>query len=498
MSDDVTVPPRDNDDTRPVSPAAETSPHRAAVPGYELLGELGRGGMGVVYRARQVHANRDVALKMILSADHAAPSELVRFRTEAEAVARLQHPHIVAVFDVGEHAGRPYFSMELCPGGSLAGKLTDTPMSADEAARVVLKVARGVAAAHAAGVVHRDLKPHNVLLTADGDPKVADFGCAKVSGPGDKQLTATGAVIGTPSYMAPEQAGGAKLVGPAADVYALGAILYECLTGRPPFRGPTPTDVLLQVLGEDPAPPRELNADVPRDLESVVMRCLEKDPVRRYPTAAELAADLERFTLGEPVTASRTGLLEQLVGAVDRVQLQHKFASFGNLLLALAPLMLLSEVYVSVVGQTEWKDPWVMAGRGVQGLAFVLVVGLFRRWKFRPNGPAERQLWAVWGGYLLACFGFGTSTWLLVGMDMRRAFESYPGFACLTALAFFALAPTFWGYCWVIGCGFLALAFAMLLHIESASVAFGLAWAGVLLLMGLRLKSLARKSPPPV
>jgi eukaryotic-like serine/threonine-protein kinase len=344
-------------------------------------------------------------------------------------------------------------------------------------------------------VVHRDLKPHNVLLTGEGEPKVADFGCAKVSGPGDRHLTATGAVIGTPSYMAPEQAGGAKLVGPAADVYALGAILYECLTGRPPFRGATPTDVLLQVLTEDPAPPRELNAAVPRDLESVCLRCLEKDPVRRYPTAAELAADLERFTLGEPVTASRTGLLEQLFGAVDRVQLQHKFAALGNLLLALAPLMLGFEVVVTWLGFSGLGDPWMIVARGVQGVLFVLVVGHFRRWKYRPSGPAERQLWAVWGGYLFACFAFGLSRWAVVGMDLTQALQSYSGLACLTALAFFTLAPSFWGYCWLIGGGFLALSGLMLLKLEWAPVAFGLAWAAVLVTMGLRLRALAAKPP---
>ncbi len=494
MSAEPTVP-FDPNVTRPFGSAETATVPPPVVPGYEVMGELGRGGMGVVYLARQVPANRDVALKMVLSADLAGGSELVRFRTEAEAVARLQHPHIVAVFDVGEHAGRPFFSMELCPGGSLARRLADSPMSATEAAELIRKIARGIAAAHAAGVIHRDLKPGNILLTADGEPKVADFGCAKVCGPEGRSVTSTGAVIGTPAYMAPEQASGVTKVGPPAEVYALGAILYECLTGRPPFRGPNAMDVLMKVLTEDPPPPRDVNPAVPRDLEAICRRCMEKNPTLRYQTAGELADDLGRFLDGEPVSTTRGRFIDRLVGAVDRVQLQERFASLGTLLLALAALMLVFEVAVTLLAFSEWKNPGVIAVRGVQAVLFVLTVGHFRRWRLMPNGPAERQLWAVWGGYLLACFGYGLSGWAMVGVDVRRAFEAYPGFACITALAFFTLAPSFWGYCWVIGGGFLALAFAMLINIEWAAVEFGLAWAAVLVVMGLRLKALARSAP---
>lgn len=484
----------DPNETRRVEPVV-TVTSRPEVPGYEILGELGRGGMGVVYRARQVQANREVALKMILGGDAAAAEDRTRFRTEAVAIARLQHPHIVAVYDVGEHAGQPFFSMELCPGGSLARRLADTPMSPTEAADLIRKIARGVDAAHAAGVIHRDLKPANILLTADGEPKVADFGCAKVSGPDGRSVTSTGAVIGTPAYMAPEQASGVTRVGTPADVYALGAILYECLTGRPPFRGATPMDVLMRVLTEDPAPLRELNPDAPRDLEFICTRSLEKNPTRRYQSASELADDLGRFLHGEPVSTARGRLIERIVGAVDRVKLQERFASLANLLLVLAGLMLVFEVAVTLLAFSEWRNPGVIAVRGLQAVLFVLTVGHFRQWRLRPNGPAERQLWAVWGGYLLACFGYGLSGWAMVGIDVRRAFEAYPGFACITALAFFTLAPSFWGYCWVIGVGFLALAFAMLINVEWAALEFGLTWAVVLVVMGLRLKALAKKSP---
>jgi WD40 repeat protein len=278
--------------------------------GYELLRELGRGGMGVVYQARQAGLGRLVALKMLLHAGHADEAQRERIRSEAQAVARLRHPHIVQVYEVGEHGGLPYFSLEFCEGGSLADRLAGGPLPPAEAARLVGAVAGAVQAAHGAGVVHRDLKPSNVLLLADGTPKVADFSLAKRLDQAGQ--TQTGAVLGTPSYMAPEQAGGkVKEVGPAADVYALGAVLYECLTGRPPFRGPTPVETVLQVLSDEPVPVRRLQPGVPRDLETVCHKCLQKEPHRRYPTARALADDLRAFGEGRPVAARPVGRAER-------------------------------------------------------------------------------------------------------------------------------------------------------------------------------------------
>jgi WD40 repeat protein len=282
----------------------------SSVPGYEVLRELGRGGMGVVYLARQVKLDRLVALKMVLSGAHAGANDRVRFRTEALAVARLRHPNIVQIHDVGEHDGLPYFSLEFCPGGSLAQRLAGTPMPPGEAAALVERLALAMHAAHASGVVHRDLKPANVLLADDRTPKVTDFGLAKRLD--EAGQTATGAVLGTPSYMAPEQAEGKKDVGPACDVYALGAILYECLTGRPPFRASTPLDTILQVVADEPVPPRRLLSAVPRDLETVCLKCLHKDPRRRYSSAEALAEDLRRFRAGEPVRARPVSRAERL------------------------------------------------------------------------------------------------------------------------------------------------------------------------------------------
>jgi WD40 repeat protein len=281
-----------------------------APPGYEVLGELGRGGMGVVYKARQRALNRPCALKMILSGGHAGADDRARFLAEAEAIAKVRHPGIVQVYDYGTHQGLPYFSLELCEGGSLADRLRENPLPPRDAASLVEKIARAVHAAHQAGIVHRDLKPGNVLLGAGGSPRVTDFGLAKrVEGGGNTQ---TGAVLGTPSYMAPEQAQGSKGVGPAADVWALGAILYECLSGRPPFRAATPLDTILQVISEEPVPLRQLNAAVPRDLETACHKCLQKDTSKRYAAAAELADDLRRFLEGLPIAARPVGRLGRL------------------------------------------------------------------------------------------------------------------------------------------------------------------------------------------
>jgi hypothetical protein len=293
----------------PPTALADTVPGYDNLPGYEILGELGRGGMGVVYRARQVGLNRVVALKMILHGPHAGADDLARFRTEAEAIARLRHPNIVTVYEIGEHQGKPFFSQEFCSGGSLDRQLAGTPIKPEFAARLVRTLAEAMHAAHQANVIHRDLKPANVLLGADGSPRITDFGLARKLDQAGQTLT--GAVMGTPSYMAPAQAEGKKQVGPLADVYALGAILYECLVGRPPFKAATPLDTILQVVSEEPVAPRQLNAGVPLDLETICLKCLCKEPQRRYSSAQALADDLKRWQRHEPISARAVGSLER-------------------------------------------------------------------------------------------------------------------------------------------------------------------------------------------
>jgi serine/threonine-protein kinase len=306
------------------------------VEGYEILAEIGRGGMGVVYKARQLGLDRLVALKMILAGAHAGVRDLARFRTEAEAVARLQHPNIVQIHQVGEAGGCPFFSLEFVAGGSLAQKLAGKPQPAREAALLVESLARAMHCAHQHGIVHRDLKPGNIVLTPDGVAKITDFGIAKLLEQ-EGGVSQTGDILGTPEYMAPEQAAGrSKDIGPLTDVYALGAILYKMLTGRPPFQAVTSLDTLLQVRLEEPVPPRRLNMSVHPDLQAICLKCLEKEPARRYPSAEALADDLGRWLRGEPSLARPPGWIAR----VRRTARRHRAATLVVAVLALTAVLL--------------------------------------------------------------------------------------------------------------------------------------------------------------
>lgn len=326
---------RDTLTWRPAAPAAAAAESpRLQMPGYEMLRELGRGGMGLVYEARHLQLNRQVAVKMVLAGSLASGESLLRFRLEAEAVARLQHPNIVQVYDSGEHEGRPFISLELVSGGSLAQQLKQGPLSSHRAAALLETLARAMHAAHLRGIVHRDLKPANILLTADGVPKITDFGLAKHLD-ADRAQTRTGDVLGTPSYMAPEQATGrVQDIGPATDVYALGAILYELLTGRPPFLAETPLETIMQVAGADPLPPSRVRPTVPRDLETICLKCLEKQSARRYASAEALAEDLQRQQAGEPILARPVGVWERSWKWVCR----HRLLSVSAAILLLTTL----------------------------------------------------------------------------------------------------------------------------------------------------------------
>ncbi|MBM3983372.1 MAG: serine/threonine protein kinase [Planctomycetes bacterium] len=299
-------------------PRAPAGP-AVTVEGFEILSTLGRGGMGVVYKATQSGLNRTVALKMLLAGPFADAALRARFLLEAESVAALEHPNVVRVYSFGESGGHPYLAMEFVPGGTLAELVKSSgPLPAGRATALVAKLASAVAHAHAHGVVHRDIKPLNVLLSAEGEPRLTDFGLAKV-GRADQNLSATGQVLGTPAYMAPEQAAGkVREVGTAADVYALGAVMYDVLTGRPPFLGDSVAVTLQKVPTEEPARPRKLNAAIPADLETICLKCLEKVPAKRYPTAQALADDLLRYARNEPIGARPTGALERTTKWVRR------------------------------------------------------------------------------------------------------------------------------------------------------------------------------------
>jgi len=281
------------------------------IPSYEVLAELGSGGAAVVYLARQLGLNRLVALKVLLAGSLATGPERLRLRREAEAVAALRHPNVIQIHEIGEHHGCVYLSLEYSPGGSLDRRIERFPLPPAEAAALVEQVAAGVQAAHDAGIVHRDLKPGNVLFAEDGTPKITDFGLARQQAHA-LRLTETGTAAGTPSYMAPEQVlPDPDRIGPATDVYGLGGILYECLTGRPPFAAPTVLATMRQVADDNVVSVRRLQAGVPKDLETICLKCLEKNPTNRYPTARDLAADLARFRAGEPISARPTGPTER-------------------------------------------------------------------------------------------------------------------------------------------------------------------------------------------
>ncbi len=300
--------PTSGSETAPPEPP-DSPPPRIA--GYDVEAVLGRGGMGVVYKARHLRLNRTVALKMMQTGAYPGAHERARFQREAEVVASLHHPNIVAVHDVGEHQGCPFFTMELLEGGSLAQALSGAPQPARRSAALLLTLAEAVQVAQQAGIVHRDLKPGNILLTAEGMPKIADFGLARHF-ESEAALTLSGTPLGTPSYMAPEQViGNAGAIGPATDIYALGALLYEMLTGRPPFRGETAAETERQVIHEEPVAPARLNTTVPRDLETICLKCLNKEPARRYASAAALADDLRRFGEGRPIQARPVGFFER-------------------------------------------------------------------------------------------------------------------------------------------------------------------------------------------
>ena len=476
----------------PAVPPAPCAPAPQRFGDYELLGEVGRGGMGVVYKAREAGLDRVVAVKMLLPGAVPDQEELQRFRTEAAAAARLQHPYIVAVHRVGEVDGRHFYSMDFIEGVSLTQRLAEGPLPGRTAARYACGIARALHHAHQHGILHRDVKPGNVLVDADDRPHVTDFGLAKQY-TSDSGQTRTGSILGTPSYMAPEQAAGRKDLGPASDVYGVGALLYELLTGRPPFRAETPLDTMAQVIEVEPVPPRLLNPKIDRDLETVCLKCLQKKPRDRYRTAAELADDLDRHLEGDSIHARSFNMMDRLARTLERSQFDVEFRNYATLLYWFAAIVFVMHVikHVQIVhGQPLW------AVAGTQVAQFGLMGVVF--WRYRkhgvlPTNTAERQMWSVWLGYLICCF--------LIAFAARAMFSEarlydgvlYPFFSITAGMAFFVLGSSYWGRCYAFGVAFFALSGVMLLRLEWATLEYGVLWALVLLAIGRRLSTLGRE-----
>jgi serine/threonine-protein kinase len=383
---------------------------------YELLEEIGRGGMGIVYKAHQRSLNRPVALKMILRGELATPEDLLRFRTEAQATAHLEHPNIVPVFEAGEHDGQAYFSMRFVEGQTLAALLARGPLRAADAARYLAAISRAVQYAHEHGILHRDLKPSNILIDHNDVPHITDFGLAKrVSGEAAAAgRTATGAIVGTPAYMAPEQVSNRRgIPSPVSDVYSLGVILYEMLTGRPPFQAPTPIDTLLLVLDQDPVRPRLLNPGVDADLEMICLKCIQKEPELRYRSARALAADLEAYRHGEALSV-RSGRLASVFNRTFR-ETPHAMVmeNFGLLWMFHSVLVLLLCGVTTGLACDEVKNPlWYLL---LWGGGLIVWASIF--WRLRKRaGPVlfiERQVAHVWGAAIAATIGVFIVEYLL-------------------------------------------------------------------------------------
>jgi hypothetical protein len=464
---------------------------------YELLAEVGRGGMGVVYRVRQKSLNRVIALKLLLPGSLASAADLARFKTEAEATAGLRHPGIVTVHEVGQCDGCHYYSMDFIDGQSLAQRLAAGPLPGRAAARYVAAVARAMHHAHQHGILHRDLKPSNILIDRADEPHVTDFGLAKRLH-ADRGQTRTGAVLGTPGYMAPEQAGGRiKELGPAADVYGLGAILYECLTGRPPFVAENAVDTIMQVMERDPAPPSLLNAAVERDLETICLKCLEKDPANRYASAEDVAEDLRRYLDGESISASAVNVLEYLGRTLGRARYLGEFRTWGNMLLVFAGIVAVEHLLMFLLMARE-EPAYVFLL--VRTLQFVLMGAIFLRKRssrrLLPSSTAERQLWAIWIGYLAGCVAVvlaGRHPGFLPGGDDYKT-RLYVPWSLLAGLAFFVMGSSYWGRCYAFGVAFFVLATLLPYKLDWAPLGFGGLWAAALVSMGLHLRRLAAEA----
>jgi tRNA A-37 threonylcarbamoyl transferase component Bud32 len=464
------------------------TPLPASFDDYELLEEIGRGGMGIVYRARQKSLGRIVAVKMLLRRDLATAADLARFRSEAEAAARLDHPGIVSIFEVGECGGHPFYSMRLIEGTTLAKRLAEGRVPPREAAAVLAKVAEAVDAAHGRGVLHRDLKPSNILIDAAGEPHVSDFGLAKRIEQ-DQSMTHTGAILGTPCYMSPEQAAGSRGdVGPTSDVWSLGAILYQTLTGRPPFEASNAMDTLLAVLESDPPVPRTLDPGIDRDLELIALKSLQKPQDLRYASAGGLAADLRAFLAGEPVAARRGGLFEIASRLFRETHHATVLENWGLLWMWHSVVILTLCVVTDVLA---WRDitsrwPYVVLWGG--GLAVWAPIFWALRHRTGPVTAVERQIAHIWGGSVIASVMLFWVEGLLRDSSGQplAVLTLSPVLALLAGIVFFAKAGILSGVFYIQAAVLFATSLVMCLLPAWQHVIFGLVSAACFFIPGLK------------
>jgi eukaryotic-like serine/threonine-protein kinase len=448
---------------------------------YELLEEIGRGGMGVVFRATQLSLDREVAIKMILRDRLASEGERQRFFAEARATAQLQHPGIVPVYDVGEIDGRPYFAMQYLQGRTLLELIATGELDQREAARHLEKITRAVQFAHASGILHRDIKPSNIFIDLAGEARLTDFGLAKQSDNGES-LTRTGVVLGTPTYMSPEQASGRMgQLGPASDIYSLGSVLYHALTGRPPFTAKSAMDVLLQVLEQDPPNPRLIDPKIDRDLEMIVVRCLQKPPELRYASAKALADDLAAYRKDEPISA-RSGQFAQIVARWFR-ETHHApiLENWGLLWMWHSLVLLIACVLTEVLA-------WNEAPRSSFALLWTVGLGAWAAvfWAMRRRmGPVtfvERQIAHVWGASMIGIGALFPIEWLM-GLEPLKL---TPLIAVISAMMFIIKAGILNGAFYVQGACLLASSIPMVLWPNVAHLMYGLVAALCFFVPGLK------------
>jgi hypothetical protein len=449
---------------------------------YELIEELGRGGMGVVFRARQISLNREVAVKMILRGRLASESDLQRFLAEAAATARLEHPNIVPVYEVGDVDGRPFFSMQLVEGETLAQRVADSPLPQRQSAEIVATIARAIGFAHQRGVLHRDVKPSNILISSDGTPMITDFGLAKRVDV-EADLTRSGMLVGTPAYMSPEQAAGrGNLVGPGSDIYSLGCVLYFALTGRGPFVAESPMEMVMQVIEQDPTPPRTLRENLDRDLEMIVVRCLQKPIDLRYQTAAALADDLDAYLTDEKI-AARSGRFTQVVARVFR-ETHHAIVleNWGSLWIWHSMVLLVACLLTWQLSFHGITQRWVYVAVWTVGLGAWAAVFWKLRQRMGPVTFIERQIAHVWGAAMVAIGFLFPIEWLL-GMPVLTL---SPLLGVISAMVFIIKAGMLNGTFYLQAIALLITALLMALMPPHAHLIFGTVAAACFFLPGFK------------